>query len=67
VNLPPIVVANDIVAALGAITNAVAIDERARTRGSFGRPSTSCRIYDHIVFGIILYQGQNSLAVVLFY
>jgi hypothetical protein len=32
VNLPPIVVANDIVAALGAITNVVAIGERARTR-----------------------------------
>jgi hypothetical protein len=38
VNLPPIVVANDIVAALGAITNAVAIGERARARVQLGPP-----------------------------
>jgi hypothetical protein len=31
VNLPPILGAHDIVAALGTITNAVAIGERART------------------------------------
>jgi hypothetical protein len=62
VNLPSIVGAHDIVAALGEITNAVAIGELTPDELQHRPPSSNCRISDRSISGIIYFTQAPILS-----